>query len=96
MTYIIGTNFSIVKQGIKPGITSSSSKGKILNNFLPPGNYTINYIKPTNDGVEYTFADDNLSQLIVKFKTIGEAEQYIALAKGEKLPNYTEVYKKLS
>lgn len=96
MTYIIGTTFSVRRQELKPGITSSSLRPKAGGNFLPPGTYTINYIKPIKEGVDYTFINQNGEAIVVTFKSIGQAEEFISSAKGERIPNYTEIYSKLA
>lgn len=97
MTYIIGTNFIIQQNIIKPGFTGSGQKNRVVGNYLPPGKYTINYIKKNVDGtVTYTFQNDNLQQQDVTFQNIGQAEAYISSARNEQIPNYELVYKNLS
>ena len=97
MTYIIGTNFSIQQNTIRPGFTSSGNKNKPVGNYLPAGKYTINYIKKNTDNtVTYTFQNENLEQLEVIFQNISQAELYISSAKNERLPNYELIYKNIN
>jgi len=96
MTYIIGTTFSVKRQELKPGITSSALRPKSSGSFLPPGTYTINYIKLIKEGVDYTFVNQNGEMLVVNFKSIGQADDFISSARGERIPNYTQIYSKLA
>lgn len=96
MTYIIGTTFHVGKRVIRPGITSSATKVTANTPILPPGMYTINYIKKNQDNVIYTFVNENLERVDVEFDSIGQAEKYISAMRNEQLPDYESFYKRLN
>lgn len=97
MTYIIGTSFNVQRRELRPGFTSSAQKVQPGNTILPPGRYTINYIKlKPEGGVTYTFVDDNFQRIEIDFKSTTEADQYISSCRGEQIPDYTKVYRSLS
>lgn len=96
MTYIIGTVFNVTKKVLKPGITSSSERVTSNTPFLPPGEYTISYIKRNKDNVIYTFINENLEQVDVEFENINQADRYISAMRNEQLPDYASIYKRLS
>lgn len=96
MTYIIGTSFIVQRRELRPGFTSSAQKTQPVNTILPPGRYTVNYIRIKPDGVTYTFVDDNFQRIEVDFKSTTEADNFISSCRGEQIPDYTKVYKNLS
>lgn len=96
MTYIIGTRFAVGRKILRPGMTNSQSKVTASTPILPPGEYTINYIKKTPNNVVYTFVNENLEQVDIEFDSIGQAEKYISAMRNEQLPDYESVYKRLN
>ena len=97
MTYIIGTSFNVGKRILKPGFSSNqSNKVTSSTTFLPPGLYIINNIKKNLDNVVYTFMNENFEQVTVEFDNINQAERYISAMKNEQIPDYSEIYKRLS
>ena len=96
MTYIIGTSFIVGKRVVKPGITSSSNKVTGSTPILPPGQYTINYIKKNPNNVIYTFVNENFEHVDIEFDSIGQAEKYISAMRNEQLPDYSSIYKRLN
>lgn len=97
MTYIIGETFTVTRNEPRPGITSSSQKLKPTQNKLPPGTYSIHHIKRNMDGtMEYTFCDLNEWYINVTFRSVEDADNFIAGIKNQKIPDYNSVYKNLS
>lgn len=96
MTYIIGTSFVVGKRIIRPGMSSSSAKVTASTPILPPGEYTINYIKKNENNVVYTFVNENFERVEIEFDSIGQAEKYISAMRNEQLPDYNAIYKRLS
>jgi len=96
MTYIIGTSFIVGKKVIKPGMTNTSSRVTGNTPILPPGQYTINYIKKNVNNVVYTFINDNFEHVDIEFDSIGQAEKYISAMRNEQLPDYQSIYKRIN
>ncbi len=83
MHYITGTYFTIAPQRLP--ISSGNKSG----NLLPQGQtYQLFYIKKTDEGVEYSFIDNNRKLHKVAFKSTRDADAFISLHRREKLPDY--------
>lgn len=96
MTYIVGTTLKISPpRQLRPGFTSSGIS-KPIPNYLPPGEYTLYHIKPSDGKFCYLFRDMNGNKHEVLFNSPKIADQFIADVNNELLPNYEEIYRKTS
>ena len=68
---------------------------KSKNRYFEPGvEYTLYNIRPVPETgkFEYTFVDKQGQPLVHVFNSISEAEQIMAQANGEDLPDYGQLY----
>ena len=100
MHYVIGTDINVTNQPVPQGIRSiTDQRSRQIKNttpFKPNVNYSIYNIRILKGEVEYHFArvggppeDD----IIMKFGSTQEADQLIASAKNEQLPNYEQFHR---
>lgn len=85
MHYITGASFSVKKFG------NVIDKKFVLN--VP---YYLTNIKPGNPGMIYTFKSPNAPAVEITFESCQVADTLIARHRGEKLPNYGEIYNRRS
>jgi len=103
MHYILNTSFivqenpkSTVKIGGPTRFNINTDAPKLTQSKFVPGQmYTLTYIKKVPDGVEYTFKSSSGEVIVEKFASCNDADNFIAATKGEKLPNYNQIYSKL-
>ena len=93
MHYIIGTRFNVppVERGKTDPVTLQ--KNRLSKQFDEVGEYELYYIRRVDGGVEYTFISlESMNQVKKKFPTTKEADDLIASALMEDLPDYQEAY----
>jgi len=99
MHYIVGTKIAVnsnrrSQTGTRSVGTPTVSRPVNSEYFEPGKDYSLYYIKKTEDGIDYTFNDEQTGEkTVVTFESALRADQYIAKILGEKLPNYDKFYK---
>ena len=106
MHYPIGTDICVTNQRSRTtgGIRSITDQqhNRIINTtpFAPHERYSLYNIKIMQDKVQYHFVTVGASSpdddIILEFNSTREADQLIATAKGEALPDYDAFHKKKS
>lgn len=93
MHYWIGTTFTVPEQSLRAGPVSINDQTKIKNKSPFQSNvpYTIFYIKHEPNGtVTYQFKNEITGEdLFMTFGSVAAAEQTIAAALKEPLPDYS-------
>ena len=106
MHYPIGTDICVTNQRSRPGggirsITDQQPR-RIKNTtpFVSNANYSLYNIKIMESKVQYHFvmvgAPSPDDDIILEFNSTVEADQLIATAKGEALPDYDAFHKRKS
>lgn len=100
MHYVIGTDINVTTQPISQGIRSiTDQRSRQIKNttpFKPNVTYSIYNIRMLKEEVEYHFArvgGPSEDDIIMKFGSTHEADQLIASAKSEQLPNYDQFHR---
>jgi hypothetical protein len=98
MHYIVGTKIAVSNVRRATGTRSIGTPeiGRPVNSeyFEPGKEYSLYYIRKVDEGINYTFNDEQTGdKTVVTFESALKADQYIAKILGEKLPNYDKFYK---
>ena len=96
MHYIIGTEVYVEPfatmntQAMQPiNAQRISKKVRSVGPFEPGVKYTLYNIRKVEEGFEYTFTMEGTNQTMWQnFYSIGAAEEMIAAARGEQVPNF--------
>jgi len=102
MHYIIGTKIFVNTQPQTQRGRGPRSVGAVQtrrsvasDKFLPGQQYTLYYIKKSDDKVLYTFKNDSDGEIFhMEFDSAGAADLYIAKLLGDSLPDYNKFYEK--
>lgn len=106
MHYILNTTFTVGSNKSGPvggkiggptrfGSINTDAPKLTTTKFKPGESYTLTYIKKVNGGVEYTFKSSYGDTIVEKFISCNDADTFIASIKGEKLPDYENIYSKI-